>query len=258
MAREARRISETGLYHIVFRGVNHCHLFEENEDFEKFLALLAALKESLDMKVYAYCLMDNHAHLLIQEKSPGDVIIAMKKLLGPYALWFNRKYERSGSLIANRYKSTCIQDEGYLFTLIRYIHQNPLVAGIVKHIDGYRWSSYCEYTKARPSLIDTCFILGQLSSDPQKAQEEFMAFHGVLENKDFSAFEGLRRTEDDIRRGIVSALGEIKLHAVNALSKPERNAAIASLREQGFSIRQIERVTGVSRGIITRSTKRTS
>ena len=105
MNRPARQASQSGCYHVIFRGVNHCHLFEEEVDFERLLALLAALKHQLGFKVHAYCLMDNHCHLLVRVESAGDLPQLMGRLLGGYALWFNRKYGRSGALIANRYKS---------------------------------------------------------------------------------------------------------------------------------------------------------
>ena len=74
MARQARRISNTGLYHVIFRGVNHCNLFEEHEDFEKLLDLLAVVKSDLGYRVHAYCLMNNHVHLFVQEQSPADSV----------------------------------------------------------------------------------------------------------------------------------------------------------------------------------------
>ena len=154
MARQARRISKTGLYHIIFRGVNQCSLFEESEDFEKLLELLAIVKSDLGYKVHAYCLMNNHVHLFIHEQSPADITLIMKRVLCTYAYWFNKKYKRSGALIANRYKSTCVENDEYLLTLTRYIHQNPLNAGLVKDLEKYRWNSYRDYIKKRPRIIN--------------------------------------------------------------------------------------------------------
>ena len=84
MARQARRISNTGLYHIIFRGVNHCNLFEEYKDYEKLLGILANVKSDLGYKIHAYCLMSNHVHLFVQEQSPADIVLIMKKVLGTY------------------------------------------------------------------------------------------------------------------------------------------------------------------------------
>jgi len=254
MPRQARQISETGFYHIVFRGVNHCNLFEEQEDFERMLHLLANVKSELDLAVPAYCLMDNHVHLLIQEQAAGDVILAMRKLLGPYAYWFNRKYGRSGALIANRYRSSCVESDEYLLTLVRYIHQNPLVAGIAGRIENYRWSSYGDYVKKTSSLTDTQFILQMFSSDHEAAINGFIDFHKTLESKDLSFSGSSKKAERTIHEEATAALGGVEPHSISGMPRNERDSALTLLRRSGFSIRQIERATGVSRNIIAKNT----
>ena len=154
MGRQARQFSETGMYHIVFRGVNHCRLFEETSDYIKFLDVLIRVKKELDFEMYAYCLMSNHVHLFIYEKNIGDIVKVMKKLLTSYAGWFNRKYKRSGTLVANRYKSECIEDEKYFYSLVRYIHLNPIKAGIVANINEYEWSSFREYKENKQIITN--------------------------------------------------------------------------------------------------------
>ena len=253
MVRQARRISNTGTYHIVFRGVNHCHLFEESEDYERFLNLFASIKADLGLSVYAYCLMSNHAHILINVKTPGDMVVLMRRLLGPYASWFNNKYQRSGALIADRYKSECVESDPYLLSVIRYIHQNPVIAGIVKRQDGYRWSSYCEYTKGRPLLADKQFVLELFSLDSSKAAKEFEVFHQIAEENDYSLPGVQRRSEEDVRSEMIAVLGDMNLHSIGSLQKPERDAMLSALRKHGFSIRQIERATGVSRRIVEKA-----
>lgn len=255
MARKLRRVSETGIYHIVFRGVNHCHLFEEDEDFTKLLDLLASAKEDLSLEIYAYCLLDNHVHLLIREQFPGDIVKAMRKLLTPYAYWFNKKYLRSGALIANRYRSECVESDSYLLSLVRYIHQNPLIAGITKRMETYRYSSYGEYTTGRKGLTDTRLVIGMFADDHDVAIELFKSFHALAEDKDFSLPDRERKNEHQVRDEICSILGDVNPNALSGMRKAERDDLLVSLRNQGFSIRQIERVTGVSRGIIARSAK---
>jgi REP element-mobilizing transposase RayT len=253
MSRQPRKLSETGFYHVVFRGVNHCHLFEENEDFMKLLEILMCLKKDLSLKVYAYCLMDNHVHLLIRENMSGDIIAAMRRLLSPYAYWFNNKYQRSGALIADRYKSECVESEEYLLVLVRYIHRNPVKAGIVSQIGSYRWSSYGEYIGQQKGLTDTGFILDVFSSDPKRALEEFELFHSIDDDDgydDHSLPVSKRKSDQQIRLEISSVLAGLEPSAIGILARSERNALLASLRQQGFSIRQIERATGISRGII--------
>jgi len=137
-------LSHTGMYHIIFRGLNRQKVFKEETDFKKMIDIIKKLKDDKGFEIYGYCLLNNHMHLFIKEKIQGDIKKIMHTLLTSYAGWYNRKYQRSRSLIGNRYKSEAIEDEKYVFLLTRYIYQNPKVAGIVKEISAYIWSNYKE------------------------------------------------------------------------------------------------------------------
>ncbi|MCL1848046.1 MAG: transposase, partial [Coriobacteriia bacterium] len=121
MSRQARQLSESGIYHIMFRGVNRCNLFEEEADFLKLIDLLMCVKAELRFEVLAYCMLDNHVHLLLRESTPGDITKIMIKLLSPYAYWFNKKYGRSGALIANRYRSEVVLSDEYLLVIRQFL-----------------------------------------------------------------------------------------------------------------------------------------
>jgi len=89
--------------------------------------------------------MSNHVHIIIKELNMGDISLIMQRMLTRYAGWYNRKYDRSGILISNRFKSEPVETDEYLLTLARYIHQNPIKAGISTSIDKYKWSSFNDY-----------------------------------------------------------------------------------------------------------------
>ena len=253
MSRQPREVSSTGFYHVIFRGVNHCHLFEESEDYAKMMGLLSDAKEEMGMELHAYCFMSNHVHLLVREKAQKDVALAMRKVLGSYASWFNKKYGRSGALIANRYKSKGVEDDPYLLTVVRYIHHNPVSAGVVRNMNDYSWSSYRDYVSGNPRFTDTDFVLSIFHTGQKTAVDRFIEFHAMPVTEDFSEPEVMTRSESQIHDEIVHALGDIELHAVPSLPKAERDALLVSLRNRGLSIRQIERVTGISRGVISRA-----
>ena len=253
MTRPARQISPSGLYHIMFRGMSRCHIFEESEDFEKLLALISLTKAELQYKLLGFCLLDNHAHLIIQEENPGDITMAMRKVLGPYANWFNRKYFRSGALLANRYRSECIIDERYLFALIRYVHQNPLVAGIAKELKEYKWSSYKEYVSQQEVYADISYVLDLFSPDRKAAVETFIEFHKVDTNFSHSLMDKPKKTKNDIQHEIQSILNGKELCDLGGLPRQERNDILVMMKKHGLSIRQIERMTGISRGIVARA-----
>ena len=129
MPRQARKKSNSGIYHIILRGVNRQQIFEDNEDYYKFLQVVEESKAISGFELFAYCLMSNHIHLLLKEiQEPIEQI--MKRITTRFVYWYNIKYQRSGHLFQDRYKSEPVEDDAYFLTVIRYIHQNPVKAEI--------------------------------------------------------------------------------------------------------------------------------
>ena len=191
MSRLARAISESRVYHILFRGVNQQNIFEENIDFEKLKETIQTVKQEMGFKIYAYCFMSNHVHIVLQEKNSGDISLIMKRILTKYARWYNIKYGRSGALIANRYKSVPVEIDEYFLNLIRYVHQNPLKARIVEELESYPYSSYLEYTEEQ-SITDTEFLTGMID------KKEFIDYHREVEELEFLAVIKLPRPAWDV------------------------------------------------------------
>ena len=245
MGRIARRISGSGLYHIIFRGINKQHLFEESSDYEKMKRILMVLKEEIGFEIYAYCLMSNHVHILLKEKEPMDISAIMKRLLTNYVRWYNVKYDRVGTLIANRYKSEPVEVDEYFLCLIRYIHQNPVKAGIVDRAEDYRWSSYREYTSSKIELVNREFVFSMMSKDA------FKEFNELEENCIFEVSDKIKKTDEAIRREIVKKY-KIEPKNICSMERNERNELLRQLKER-YTIRQLERITGVSRGVIHKS-----
>jgi len=246
MGRQARKMSTTGYYHVVFRGINRQHLFEEESDFLYFIESLKQLKAEMLFELHAYCLMSNHVHLLMREKQIGDISVIMKRVLTKYVMYFNRKYERSGALIASRYKSVPVEIDEYFVPLMCYIHQNPIRAGIVKKPEEYRFSSYNDYVQGG-NLTDTSFSLKMLGRD------EWLRLHQIIRNDDFDVSGKKNLSEEEIRRRILQCTEGREPHEVAAWPKPERDALLRRLKEKEcLSIRQIERATGISRGVVAK------
>lgn len=246
MSRRAREYSQSGFYHAIYRGVGRQNIFEEEKDYIKKLDILYELKQEMGFEIYAYCLMTNHVHLLLKEHSTGDISIIMKRLLTKYAGWFNRKYERSGALIGSRYKSQPLENDSSLLSVVRYIHQNPIKANMVCRPFDYKWSSYREYIGKR-FLTDTNLILSMLS------KENFIEFHQEEEREVHEVSDRVSKSEEYIRDRIIRIMNGREAYEIGLLPKNERDDVIRLLRKnEGFSIRQIERATGISRGIISR------
>ena len=151
MARKARIKSETGIYHIMLRGINKQDIFLDDEDYRKFLKTLNDCKKKSHFELYAYCLMSNHIHLLLKENE-NDISTIIKQIACSYVYWFNRKYERVGHLFQDRFRSEPVDNDEYFLTVLRYIHQNPVKAKIAAQCDDYLYSSYKLY------FIDTVLI----------------------------------------------------------------------------------------------------
>ena len=123
------------------RGIRRQVIYEEEGDFQAFLSILKNGIEKYDCILHAYCLMTNHFHMLL-ETGEIDISTFMKYLAGCYAIYFNKKYGYRGHLFEGRYKAILVKDDVYFLQTSRYIHLNPIKAGIVEHPEDYPWSSY--------------------------------------------------------------------------------------------------------------------
>jgi len=198
MPRYPRKKSESGIYHIMVRGINRQNIFEDEEDKLRLLTTLERYRNEQICEVYGYCLMDNHIHLIIKET--GDTISTIiKKVSGSYVYWYNNKYDRTGHLFQERYKSEVVETEGSLLRVLRYIHQNPLKAGIVKEIADYKWSSYSEYVD-KPRIVNTDCVLQRFSTNRIQSTEMFKKFTREKNDDQYLEYEQkVKMSDSEIR-----------------------------------------------------------
>jgi REP element-mobilizing transposase RayT len=177
MARPLRLEYPGAFYHVLNRGNNLEHLFRDERDREKFLALLEKAKDRFSLLIHTYCLMDNHYHLLIETKEP-NLSQAIQWLNVSYATYFNRRYRRPGHLFQGRFKAILIEADEYLKPLSRYIHLNPVRAKLVSAPDLYFWSSYRALigkTKI-PRFLDVDWLLSNFSEKRKEAMWRYRVF----------------------------------------------------------------------------------
>ena len=183
------------------RGINRQSIFEDDEDYLKLLHILEQYKHKCGYQLYAYCLMGNHLHLLLKiGKEPLEQV--MRRIWGSYVYWYNYKYQRVGNLFQDRFKSEPIETDAYLLTVQRYIHQNPLKAGLVKEIENYKWSSYCEYLK-EARLADVDYLLEILDADREKAIKCFIKYNNEVNNDVCLDHNEKTRINDNEARAII-------------------------------------------------------
>lgn len=152
MPRFPRLTAPELFYHIFNRGTEKKPIFRQQKDYLRFLHYLDFYKEKFDWTIYCYCLMPNHFHLLIQQHlDPLGQI--MKSLQTAYGVFFNLKYQRIGPLVSGRYKSIIVQEGNYFLQVSKYIHLNPVKAGLCSKPLDYPYSSYREYMKGENPII---------------------------------------------------------------------------------------------------------
>ena len=247
MPRLPRQRSESGIYHIILRGINQQVIFEDNEDYDKFIEILDKYKKVSEYKLFAYCLMTNHIHILLkEEKETVDTII--KRVATSYVYWYNWKYYRKGTLFQDRFKSEPVENDAYFLTVLRYIHQNPIKAKVVKNINEYKYSSYNDYIHCESSLIDIDFAYSMLS------KEQFVKFNNEINNDICMEINEpkFRLSDNDAKTKIKKITNCDNVSEFQALETEKRDKFIKKLKQEGLSIRQISRLTGISKGIVER------
>lgn len=244
MTRTAREKSETGIYHIMLRGIDKRNIFVDDSDYEKFIEYIKKAKEKTGLIVYAYCLMTNHVHMLLKTETEeiGDVI---RRINVGYAQYHNIKTGRTGHLFHNRFKSEPVNTDTYFLTVLRYIHQNPLKAGTVERIEDYKWSSYNAYIK-KGKLIDTTFALDYFTD-----MQEFIEYMSETNEDKCIEYNPKKRYTDEELKITISSLVEIA--TLNTLDRNTRDNTLKSIKEvTGASNRQLSRVLKIGRGIVDR------
>lgn len=258
MPRLARKQSKTGVYHLMWRGVNRQDIFHDDTDRIKFLELLQKYKANHQLMIFAWCLMSNHVHILLKEGNE-KISATMKRLGVSYVRYYNWKYRTTGHLFQDSYNSEPVENNQYLFTVIRYIHQNPLKAGMVNNVAEWKWSSYCGYysRKSYPKdLLDKDPILLLFSQDRSLAIRKFKEFNEKSNNDKCldDLGEKTRLTDEEARIEIKKVLGATEIAHVKTLPVQKRNEVLRRIKKiEGLSLRHASRIIGVSTKLIWRA-----
>lgn len=253
LARHARERCESGIYHVLMRGINQQDIFCDEYDYQQFMTTIKRVKADR-FELYGYCLMSNHIHLLIHEKSE-EISQVMKRIGTSYAWWYNQKYYRIGHLFQGRYKSECVENDKYLLTVIRYIHNNPVKAGIVNKPEEYRWSSIHAYYGENEyinGLTNSGLILSIFAGEQTEAIQKFRK-HMKVETKDNCLDDEIkpRKTDEEVRAEIEVIINGTSVTALQNIEKQRRNELLRRIKSiEGTTIRQIARVTGLNRNIV--------
>ncbi|WP_337370759.1 transposase [Parolsenella catena] len=248
MARGPRAISNSGYYHVMLRGAGRQLLFENDVDRRTFLRYLTEAIAGTKTSLIAWCLMDNHVHLLLCDPQ-NSLAGLMHSVSTRFALYFNGKSGHVGPVFQGRFKSKAIETNEYLLQAVRYIHDNPCELGVSR--DSYQWSSYSEYV-GDSRITDVAPVLELIGG-----KESFVGFSAAGRDDSYTPYESGRLSESEISRVLRRELKDrgIDVGAIKALHPTRRDQIFRRLHRCGLSVRQIERVTGVGRKAITRAVR---
>ena len=177
MARPLRLEFPGAIYHLTSRGDRKEPIYEDDNDRLQWLDVLSRACERYNWRVYAYCLMDNHYHVLL-ETADGNLSKGMRHLNGVYTQYFNRQHNRVGHVFQGRYKAILVEKESYLLELSRYVVLNPIRARMIKDMNQWKWSSYQATSgKAQvPDWLETDWLLSQFGRQRKRARERYIDF----------------------------------------------------------------------------------
>jgi putative transposase len=234
MARKPRIEFYGAFYHVITRGNQRQKIFKGLEDYKRYLQYLSHYKDRYPYLLYAYVLMANHVHLLIEtQTTPLSKIL--QGINQRYTIYFNRKYKTVGHLFQGRYKAILCERDSYLLGLVKYIHRNPIRAGVAKTLGAYPWSSHHAYVGVIDSyrldsyrLVDTEQVLGIFSARKgvaRKRYQEFMEGEGEFRGEEVYA------TVDQRLQGSEEFIGRIlEEHTGGGLSRGIRRRAYSLLQ----------------------------
>ena len=259
MTRQLRQQSSTGIHHVMLRGINRQTIFEDDDDYRKFVFILKDVVQPHDQLrrplpprciIYSYCLMPNHVHLLIQEKAEGLAAV-LRDVASRFARYYNDKYGNFGHLFQDRYKSEPVNDAGYFLILIRYIHQNPIAGGLCDNVESYEWSSWREFTGNPRRVSSICAVGAVLQRFPLEDLREQVntPLSKALKVMDYDSRSG-GVSEEVVRAFLSSNYGLNRAADLALYEKSRRNEILKAAKDFGASIRLLSRITSLGFSIV--------
>ena len=242
----------TGFYHVCARGTGKQLIFECDDDRWGFLELMRDCCREAGVTVVAWCLMGNHVHLVLADYE-DRMSAAMHRLLLTYARRFNKRTGRTGHLFQNRFDRRALDTDQHLMAAIRYVHANPQEAGIAL-IERYPWSSFAEYLRAfdddaRMGFSDPSAVLEIFGS-----AEGFIAYSLEMPDDSDPMIRDMGETEWE-RRAFADKMARrlgVPLKELKTVAPVRRDAIIYALHEAGYTVRDVERYTGISKSTVSR------
>ena len=229
----------------MLRGADRRIIFADDADCARFLEILQKTKREGEFQLYAYCLMGNHVHLVLKEgREPLEVIF--KRIGCSYVYYYNWKYELHGHLFQDRYRSEAVEDDSYFLDVLRYVCQNPVKAGLSETPFDYPWLG-CSGSERHDEFLD------DMSSLTNLAGEDLRQFLSEPYREDHLEDLGTKRlTDREAIKILEEVTGAAVVQGIEGWEADRRDAGVRKGLDAGLSIRQLSRLTGISKAIIER------
>ena len=243
------RITIAGYHHLINRGVNRSNIFVEDNDYEMFLKIVCKACRAYQVILHDYCLMSNHFHLLVETKME-NLSLFMKHINSNYAIYANKKQKRSGHFWQGRFYSRYVNSDEYYYTLIRYIEQNPIEAGMVEKVGEYPYTLGAVIANRQIPIICTQHSKLLEELDYENIQDMIGIKLSVEELKILEEIQKQKViTTDKVNRpAYVKKMGE---HFENSI----RNDAIITALSDGYTQAEVAKFLGVSRSLVCKIVK---
>lgn len=249
MSRVAREKYKTGFFHIMIQGINKEYIFDKEEDKAKFLFLMNKYYKECQIKIIAYCIMDNHAHFIIYSEEINEISTYMNKINSTYAKYYNKKYDRVGYVFRDRYKSQYIYDRDYLFKCIKYIHLNPVKAKKVKCEEEYKYSSYKDFVNKKGYIDDSIIELVFLD-------DNYIALFNGIDDIDIEILD-IEKDNENFNKAIKFYLKTNNLTIKEIkLNKEKLYNFVSKLVSKGYKQKQIANKLEISSSQISKILKK--
>lgn len=256
MPRKARNNQISGYYHVMSQGINQEYIFNKKSYIEKYKELMFKKSKNLDINILAYCIMNNHVHILINTNKISDLSKYMQKLNTTYSNFYNKINKRVGYVFRDRFLSQEILSEKQLFCCMRYIHYNPVKAGIVKFVSDYQYSSYNEFIGKRYIINDNCIKI--IFSDLNNYKKMFYELHNIDNKICDEDFIDIKIKDKEIKEYIKYVENKYKLQAKQIKTNKELLEKVikTARRTTSATVRELAEILEVSKSTISNYEKK--
>lgn len=245
MPRKSRNLLDKILCHHMVQGINKEYIFETDEEKDKYLGLLKKYYMQFEIDIIAYCIMDNHAHMMLYSEKIQNISNFMKQVNSIYAMYYNKKKNRVGYVYRNRFKSVPIMTRNQMYTCIKYIHMNPVKAEMVEKEEQYKYSSYKDY------LNQTGFVNKEILKFVFNSSENYIEKFKSIEYKNLNL--------DEENHNLENILNNFLIHEKVNLSEIRKNKMLVqkfmnhlSSNQYNFSKLEIAQILEISKATLYR------